>query len=54
MTLRPQHYRCTRCGHRWLPRAARKPVQCPRCHSPYWDRERKAEAHRRHPAAQNT
>lgn len=35
-------YRCTRCGHEWLPHrpkpeeAERTPRVCPRCKSPYW------------------
>jgi predicted Zn-ribbon and HTH transcriptional regulator len=33
--------KCKRCGHEWVRRVLkRKPVACPRCHSPYWDRER--------------
>lgn len=37
-----QVYECKRCGHRWSSKIqeGRKPVQCPRCHSPLWDRER--------------
>ena len=34
---------CTRCGHRWRPRTPlteRIPKVCPKCKSPYWDRER--------------
>jgi DNA-directed RNA polymerase subunit RPC12/RpoP len=31
---------CLRCGHNWRPRKDDPPVQCPRCRSPYWDRER--------------
>lgn len=30
---------CLRCGHRWTPRIKRRPVQCPACHSPAWDRQ---------------
>lgn len=36
---------CLRCGHKWLPRnswAARHPVQCPKCKSPYWNQKKKA------------
>jgi predicted Zn-ribbon and HTH transcriptional regulator len=33
-------YRCARCQWEWLPRTARRPTICPRCKSPYWDRER--------------
>jgi len=28
---------CKRCGHVWFPRKPEPPVQCPDCHSPYWD-----------------
>lgn len=33
--------RCLRCEHEWLGRGQKKPVQCPRCKSPYWDKERR-------------
>jgi DNA-directed RNA polymerase subunit RPC12/RpoP len=33
--------RCTRCGHEWVPRGKDRPVQCPKCSSPFWDRPRK-------------
>lgn len=29
---------CRRCGWVWHSRVDRKPAQCPRCHSPIWDR----------------
>lgn len=29
---------CFRCGHTWTARKSGRPVQCPRCHSPIWDR----------------
>ena len=29
---------CKRCGHKWVARIKR-PVQCPKCKSPYWDSE---------------
>jgi predicted Zn-ribbon and HTH transcriptional regulator len=36
-----QGCRC-RCGHEWLPREATvKPRVCPKCKSPYWDRQKK-------------
>lgn len=35
-------YQCIRCGHKWLGRSREKPIVCPKCHSPYWDRERKS------------
>jgi predicted Zn-ribbon and HTH transcriptional regulator len=31
---------CKRCGHTWLKRKAEDPKNCPKCKSPYWDRER--------------
>ena len=31
---------CMRCHHRWVPRQARPPRQCPNCHSPYWQTPR--------------
>ena len=31
---------CTRCGHRWKPRNG-NPNVCPKCNSPYWNKERK-------------
>ena len=30
---------CSRCSHRWIPRKPEVRV-CPKCHSPYWDRDR--------------
>jgi len=33
---------CLRCGYNWLSRSlSKKPVQCPKCKSRYWDEERK-------------
>lgn len=31
---------CNRCGHQWWPRMVGRPKQCPKCRSPYWDKER--------------
>lgn len=33
-------YRCERCSHEWAPRNEEQPRVCPKCHSPYWDKER--------------
>lgn len=33
---------CTRCGHYWKPRNG-KPKACPKCNSPYWDRDRQVK-----------
>lgn len=37
-------YRCRRCGHQWVPRRIfgeiREPRVCPRCRSPYWNRDK--------------
>lgn len=34
-------WRCERCGHEWVPRLETRPVVCPKCKSPFWDRPRK-------------
>lgn len=31
---------CKRCPHSWWPRSPERPIKCPKCGSPYWDRER--------------
>ena len=33
-------YVCLRCGGQWRPRSVEGPKTCPKCNSPYWDRER--------------
>ena len=33
-------FNCKRCGHNWVPRQTEIRI-CPKCKSPYWDRERK-------------
>ena len=33
-------FKCKRCGHEWTPRNNEPPKVCPKCKSPYWDRER--------------
>lgn len=33
-------WECLRCGHKWVPRREVYPRICPKCKSPYWDRER--------------
>ena len=37
--IRPLNY--LRCGHKWIPRAFELPERCPKCNSPYWNKERK-------------
>ncbi len=32
--------RCLRCGHEWLKRKIEDPMECPKCHSPYWNKKR--------------
>lgn len=35
------HYaRCERCGHEWKRRSSGVPKVCPKCKSPYWNKER--------------
>lgn len=36
-------YICERCKHKWVPREDKKPLVCPKCKSPYWDRVRKKQ-----------
>lgn len=31
---------CLRCDHRWWPRSPKQLVRCPKCTSPYWNRQR--------------
>ena len=31
--------KCKRCKYEWFPRSEKKPKVCPKCNSPYWDRE---------------
>jgi len=45
-TITVKAYRCLRCLHTWLPRRSTRPVSCPACHSPYWDRPRRKETGR--------
>jgi hypothetical protein len=32
--------KCKRCNYTWVPRKKQKPVQCPECKSPYWNKKR--------------
>ena len=36
-------FQCTRCNHIWIPRNKGKPLVCPKCKSPYWDKLRQSE-----------
>jgi predicted Zn-ribbon and HTH transcriptional regulator len=33
-------FQCERCGHEWVAKTERRPIICPKCKSPYWDRPR--------------
>ena len=33
-------WNCKRCGHQWIPRSEKEPKVCPKCNSPYWNKER--------------
>lgn len=38
-------YVCDRCRHKWVPRdRVNRPAVCPKCKSPYWDREQAIRA----------
>jgi hypothetical protein len=30
---------CKRCFHKWIPRTNKYPKVCPKCNSPYWNKE---------------
>lgn len=32
-------HKCLRCQHSWISRTDGRPVVCPNCKSPYWDKE---------------
>lgn len=36
-------YQCSRCKHTWVPRDDARPLVCPKCKSPYWDKPRQDE-----------
>lgn len=33
-------HKCLRCGHKWKSKYKRKPITCPECKSPYWNKPR--------------
>jgi DNA-directed RNA polymerase subunit RPC12/RpoP len=33
-------YNCERCTHEWTPRSDDLPTVCPKCKSPYWNKEK--------------
>lgn len=41
--MKLKKHNCKRCNHSWLPRKESKPVVCPSCRSPYWDKERQVK-----------
>ena len=37
--IRQMGFECLRCGRRWIPKVVgKKPLTCPKCRSPYWDK----------------
>ena len=40
MIIKIQKMNCKRCNHTWMPRQEEIRI-CPKCKSPYWDREKK-------------
>ena len=34
---------CLRCGGTWIPRSAKMPGYCPKCNSPYWNKQRRVK-----------
>ncbi|MHA1482098.1 MAG: hypothetical protein ACTSQA_01505 [Candidatus Heimdallarchaeaceae archaeon] len=41
--IKVKEYNCERCYHKWQPRKEEHPIICPKCKSPYWNKERKNE-----------
>ena len=39
--IKVKGFQCERCKHKWVPRNKERPIICPTCKSPYWDRPRK-------------
>jgi len=39
--LKVKGYKCERCKHEWAPRKKGIPIICPKCKSPYWNKEKK-------------
>ncbi len=40
MKMSIEKKKCLRCGYKWFPRSIKKPHNCPKCNSPYWDKKR--------------
>ncbi len=40
MKIKITKLNCLRCGHWWVPKKEEIRI-CPKCKSPYWDKERK-------------
>ena len=42
ITIKVKGYKCERCEHEWAPRNKKeKPIICPKCKSPYWNKPKK-------------
>jgi len=39
--MKLKKFECKRCGHVWIPRREKLSVTCPKCRSPYWNKERR-------------
>ena len=33
------YLKCKRCNHTWIPRTPKMPKVCPKCNSPYWNKD---------------
>ncbi len=40
MEIKFTKLKCKRCNYEWLPRKEELPITCPKCRSPYWQKER--------------
>ena len=43
VTRRVSYLKCERCGHEWRQRLPGRPLVCPDCKSPYWDKAKKRQ-----------
>ena len=35
--------KCKRCGHNWFLKKPEEPIVCPKCKSPYWNKDKKTK-----------
>ena len=45
-SIKLPYLKCKRCGYNWIPRRPQEPKVCPKCKSPYWNKNRILATHR--------